>query len=131
MARAICTAFGMPAPFLPWIAALATRPRWGPYTAPEGDQIAGGGYLHTGGREAWLGVGGVLAQYCGRGASMSPSRFAQSSAVSKIRSFAAWCARMPALLPRRKNASTPLPSARLASAESLLFVHPPLKMQGC
>lgn len=65
---AICTAFGMPDAFAPWIVALAHRPGWRAYGAFEGAKAVGGGYTFTEHEVAWLGLGGVLREYRGRSA---------------------------------------------------------------
>ncbi len=67
VAQVVCSAFGMPGPFLPWIAALATRPGWRAYAAFDGARVAGAGYLFIDGPGAWLGMGGVLPAARGQG----------------------------------------------------------------
>ena len=63
----IAAAFGMPAPFAGWIAALAGRPGWRMFGAFAGAPI-GGACLHLQAERAWLGIGGVRADARGRGA---------------------------------------------------------------
>ncbi len=67
--EAITTAFGMPAAFAAWFAALALRPRWRMYVALDAAKtVVGGGLLYVQGSDAWLGAGGVMKEFRGRGA---------------------------------------------------------------
>jgi len=67
-AQAIAGAFGMPAVFVSWFAALSRRPRWRMGVALAGSQVVGAGLVYFEGGEAWLGAGGVLREFRGRGA---------------------------------------------------------------
>ena len=64
----ICSAFGMPSLFVPWMAALANRARWRAYVALDGGKIVGAGFLYLDRATAWLGIGGVLPEVRGRNA---------------------------------------------------------------
>jgi len=68
VAEAIRGAFGMPPPFVPWLAALARRPRWRLYAARADGRVVGGAFLYLEGACAWLGAAGVLREFRGRGA---------------------------------------------------------------
>lgn len=68
LGEVLAAAHGMPAPFASWFAALALRSRWHAYAALDGDRIVSGGLLYLAGRAGWLGAGGTLAAYRGRGA---------------------------------------------------------------
>ncbi|HVL58099.1 MAG TPA: GNAT family N-acetyltransferase [Burkholderiaceae bacterium] len=67
---AIRAAYGLPDPMQPWIEALVGRERWITFVAADGDRIVGGGmlYLDLPRKAGWLGLGGVRAEYRGRGA---------------------------------------------------------------
>ncbi|HYL18735.1 MAG TPA: hypothetical protein VEV20_08635 [Burkholderiales bacterium] len=64
----VCSAFGMPKGFVPWMAALVNRPRWRAYAALDAGKGVGAGFLHLDGTAAWLGIGGVLPEVRGRNA---------------------------------------------------------------
>lgn len=66
LAESIAAAFGMPAAFAPWFAALALRRGWRAYVALEADRVVGGGLLYLDGGDAWLGAGAVRAEQRGR-----------------------------------------------------------------
>jgi hypothetical protein len=66
LAESICAAYGMPAAFVPWFAALPARAGWRASVALEAGQVVGGGLLYLAGREAWLGAGGVRAEQRGK-----------------------------------------------------------------
>ena len=66
LAQTIAAAFGMPAAFAPWFAALAVRNGWRAYVALEGGRVVGGGLLYLDGRDAWLGAGAVRAEQRGK-----------------------------------------------------------------
>ena len=67
-AKAVGDAHGMPAVVASWTEALVGRPGWNAYAAFDGETIAGGGMLFVSGERAWLGLGGTLPAYRGRGA---------------------------------------------------------------
>ena len=62
----IAAAFGMPAAFAPWFAALAQRDRWRAAVALEGGRVVGGGLLYLDGGDAWLGMGAVAQESRGQ-----------------------------------------------------------------
>jgi len=68
VAQAICSAYRMPASFVAWFEALAERPGWRAYAALDKGSVAGAGFLYLRGADAWLGAGGVRAEYRGRNA---------------------------------------------------------------
>jgi GNAT superfamily N-acetyltransferase len=68
IAEVVCSAFGMPKLFVPWMAALVDRPRWRAYAALDAGKIVGAGFLYLDGGTAWLGIGGVLPEMRGRNA---------------------------------------------------------------
>jgi hypothetical protein len=68
VAEVVCSAFGMPKPFGPWMAALVNRPRWRAYVALDAGKIVGTGFLYLDGATAWLGIGGVMPEMRGRNA---------------------------------------------------------------
>jgi GNAT superfamily N-acetyltransferase len=68
IAEVVCSAFGMPKLFVPWMAALVDRPRWRAYAALDAGEIVGAGFLYLDGTTAWLGIGGVLPEMRGRNA---------------------------------------------------------------
>lgn len=59
LAEALCAAFEMPSAWAPWLAALAGRAGWRAAAAFLDGELAGGGFVHLQGGQAWLGVGGV------------------------------------------------------------------------
>jgi hypothetical protein len=63
----LVAAYEMPAIFQPLFEALVGRPRWHAIAGFDGNQIACGGFLYRGRDFAWLGVGGTLAGFRGRG----------------------------------------------------------------
>jgi hypothetical protein len=65
--RAIAQAFEMPPFMADWLRELHGRPRWRVYAVRDGAQIVGGGCLFVSGRDAWLGMGSVLASHRRRG----------------------------------------------------------------
>lgn len=67
-AEAIRSAFGMPPPFVPWLAALARRPAWRLFVARRAARVVGGAFLFVDGARAWLGAAGVLEEFRRRGA---------------------------------------------------------------
>jgi GNAT superfamily N-acetyltransferase len=67
-AETIRGAFGMPPPFVPWLAALARRPAWRLYAARADGRVVGGALLYLKGACAWLGAAGVQKEFRGRGA---------------------------------------------------------------
>jgi len=67
-AQAIASAFGMPPPFAAWFAAISHRPRWRLHVALAEARVIGGGFLYMENGDAWLGAGGVLKEFRGRGA---------------------------------------------------------------
>jgi GNAT superfamily N-acetyltransferase len=68
IAEVVCSAFGMPKPFVPWMAALVHRPCWRAYAALDAGKIIGAGFLYLDGATAWLGIGGVMPEARGRNA---------------------------------------------------------------
>ncbi len=66
LADSIAAAFGMPAAFAPWFAALAFRQHWRAYVALDAGRVVGGGLLYLDGTDAWLGAGAVRAEQRGR-----------------------------------------------------------------
>ena len=66
VAEAICGAYGMPPSFVAWFEALARCSRWRAYAALDSGNVAGAGFLYLAGGDAWLGAGGVRAEYRGR-----------------------------------------------------------------
>ena len=56
-----CSAFGMPAVAVAWLAALVGRPGWITRVARIDDRVVGAGMLHVQGDCGWLGVAGVLS----------------------------------------------------------------------
>lgn len=62
-AAAIVRAFEMPPFVADWLAALHRRPGWRLYAAHDGDTVVGGAALFVDGRDAWLGMGAVLASH--------------------------------------------------------------------
>ena len=68
LAQVVCSAFGIPPSFVPWIAALSHRPSWRAFAALNNKQVIGAGYLYADGSSAWLGVGGVLPEARGHNA---------------------------------------------------------------
>ncbi len=67
LASVLVTAFEMPAGFVAWFRTLVGRPRWHAIAGFDGDEIVCGGFLYCGGDLAWLGVGGTLPAFRGRG----------------------------------------------------------------
>jgi len=70
LAQILCAAHGIPPALAPMVEALVGRRRWRAYGAFDGDTLIGGGMLRCDERDrtAWLGLGGTLAPYRGRGA---------------------------------------------------------------
>ena len=68
LAQVVCSAFGMPPSFAPWVAALSRRPRWRAFAALNDKQVIGAGYLYIDGPAAWLGIAGVLSEARGHNA---------------------------------------------------------------
>ncbi len=68
LARVLCEAHGLPDALAPLIEALIGRPGWRAYGAFDGEALIAGGLFHSENRHAWLGFGGTLAPYRGRGA---------------------------------------------------------------
>lgn len=62
LAEVICNAFGMPAEWAPWFAAMALRPNWRAVAAFREGQIVGGGLLYMQGEYGWLGAGAVAPE---------------------------------------------------------------------
>jgi GNAT superfamily N-acetyltransferase len=87
--EAIAGAFGMPPVFAGWFAALALRPRWRMYVALDAARVVGGGLLYVQERDAWLGAGGVLKEFRGRGAHLElmALRIREARAVGCTRVF--------------------------------------------
>jgi hypothetical protein len=63
----IRSAFGMPPPLTRWIAALVGRPGWTFAVAEDEGRIVSAGAVMTQAVAAWLGLGGTLPAYRGRG----------------------------------------------------------------
>ena len=87
--EAIASAFGMPAEFAAWFAALALRPRWRMYVALDAARVVGGGLLYVQGSDAWLGAGGVMKEFRGRGGhvELMALRIREARAVGCTRVF--------------------------------------------
>ncbi len=67
-AKALAIAHGMPPALAEWTSVLIGRPGWHGYAAWDGDTIAAGGMVFIHGDRAWVGLGGTLPAYRGRGA---------------------------------------------------------------
>lgn len=67
LARVLVTAYEMPETFEPLFVALVGRPGWHAVAGFDGETIACGGFLHRDRGMAWLGVGGTLPAFRGRG----------------------------------------------------------------
>lgn len=87
--EAITRAFGMPPAFAGWFAALALRPRWRMYVALDTANVVGGGLLYVQDNDAWLGAGGVVKEFRGRGAHLElmALRIREARAVGCTRVF--------------------------------------------
>jgi GNAT superfamily N-acetyltransferase len=67
LADVLVTAFDMPKIFAVWFSALVGRPGWYAVAGFANDRIVSGGFLYREGDFAWLGIGGTLADFRGRG----------------------------------------------------------------
>jgi hypothetical protein len=66
-ARIVLTAYGMPAPLEPLLAALPGRERWRTYLCFDGDTPFAAGALFVNDGAGWLGFGATLPSHRGRG----------------------------------------------------------------
>jgi GNAT superfamily N-acetyltransferase len=62
LSSVLATVFEMPQDWIPWFARLLSQLHWCAYVALDDERIVGGGLLHLQGKNAWLGVGGVLPE---------------------------------------------------------------------
>ncbi|HWB80506.1 MAG TPA: GNAT family N-acetyltransferase [Nannocystaceae bacterium] len=89
-AQVIGSAHGMPPAAAPWIAALVDRPRWHTLAWRSEGTIVSGAALFVDEGRAWLGLGGTLPEFRGRGAQSSLLRaridLARSLGVATIAS---------------------------------------------
>jgi GNAT superfamily N-acetyltransferase len=67
LADVLVSAFAMPQSFAPWFAALVGRPGWDAVAGFAGDRVVCGGFLYRERDFAWLGIGGTLPEFRGRG----------------------------------------------------------------
>ncbi len=67
LAAVLVSAFDMPASFAQWFRALVGRHGWHAVAGFANDRIVSGGFLYREGDFAWLGIGGTLADFRGRG----------------------------------------------------------------
>jgi hypothetical protein len=68
LAKVLAIAHGMPSALAEWTVVLIGRPGWHGYAAWDGDAIVAGGMLFIDGTRGWLGLGGTIPAYRGRGA---------------------------------------------------------------
>jgi hypothetical protein len=67
--RVSCAGWGLPAPLIPWMAALVGRERWRAYLAWDGGEPVAAALLYFGdGDLAWMGGAATLPSHRGRGA---------------------------------------------------------------
>jgi len=67
LAEVLVTAFAMPDFFSPWFSSLVGRPGWHAVAGFAGDRVVCGGFLYRERDFAWLGIGGTLPEFRGRG----------------------------------------------------------------
>jgi GNAT superfamily N-acetyltransferase len=67
VAHVLVTAYGMSADFESLFRALVGRPNWHAVAGFDDDRIVCGGFVYRGRDLAWLGVGGTLPEFRGRG----------------------------------------------------------------
>jgi GNAT superfamily N-acetyltransferase len=67
LASVLVTAFDMPPGVASWFDAMVGRAGWHAIAGFDGDAIVCGGFLYRGQDVAWLGVGGTLPAFRGRG----------------------------------------------------------------